>query len=131
MSNELKANLITGRTIQQGRAIEGFKHTDEYTRAAGIVEIDPEDMKNLKIYTGTVVKVSTNFGSVYVRAVLSSNYPHPGLIFIPMGPWANAVLNTDTYSVGMPSFKGVPAIVEPAPEEKVLSAAELMRSLKE
>ncbi len=130
MSAELKANLISGRTIQQGRAIEGYKHTDEYTRAAGIVEIDPEDMKKLKIYTGTVVKVSTEFGSVNVRAVLSSNYPHPGLIFIPMGPWANAIINTDTSSVGMPSFKGVPSVLKPVLEEKVLSAAELMRNLK-
>jgi formylmethanofuran dehydrogenase subunit D len=130
MSAELKANLISGRTIQQGRAIEGYKHTDEYTRAAGIVEIDPEDMKKLKIYTGTVVKVTTEFGSVNVRAVLSSNYPHPGLIFIPMGPWANAIINVDTSSVGMPAFKGVPAVLKPVPEEKVLSAAELMRNLK-
>ena len=129
MASQIKLNLITGRTVDQGRALEGSKHSDAYTRAAGIVELDPEDMKKLKIYTGTVVKVTTAHGSVNVRAVLSQNAPHPGLAFIPMGPWGNAILNVDTYSIGMPSFKGVPATIEPV-EGKVLSALELMHELK-
>jgi formylmethanofuran dehydrogenase subunit D len=129
MASQLKLNLITGRTVAQGRALEGSKHSDDYVRAAGIVELDPEDMKKLKIYTGTVVKVTTPHGSVNVRAVISPNAPHKGLAFIPMGPWGNAVLTTDIYSVGMPSFKGVEAIIEPV-EEKVLSMVELMQELK-
>ncbi|MHA1266185.1 MAG: molybdopterin dinucleotide binding domain-containing protein [Candidatus Helarchaeota archaeon] len=129
MASSIKCNLITGRTVQQGRALEGSKHSDEYTRAAGIVELDPEDMKKLKIYTGTVVKVTTAHGSVNVRAVISPNAPHSGLAFIPMGPWGNAVIDTDIYSVGMPSFKGVEATIEPV-EEKVPSMAELMQQLK-
>ncbi|MHA1648949.1 MAG: molybdopterin dinucleotide binding domain-containing protein [Candidatus Helarchaeota archaeon] len=130
MSSSIQVNLITGRTVQQGRALEGSKHSDEYTRAAGIIELDPEDMRKLKIYTGTVVKVTTAHGSVNVRAILSPNAPHPGLAFIPMGPWGNAVIDTDIYSVGMPSFKGVEATVEPIPEGKVLSALELMHELQ-
>ncbi len=130
MSSVIKCNLITGRTIQQGRAIEGYKHSDEYTRAAGIVELDPDDMKKLRVYTGTVVKVTTDFGTIFVRAVISTNAPHPGVAFIPMGPWANHILNVDIYSVGMPCFKGVPATIEPVPEGKVLTAMELMRELK-
>ncbi|MHA1277150.1 MAG: molybdopterin dinucleotide binding domain-containing protein [Candidatus Helarchaeota archaeon] len=129
MSSSIEVNLITGRTVPQGRALEGSKHSDEYTRAAGIVELDPEDLKKLKIYTGTVVKVTTAHGAVNVRAVLSTNAPHPGLAFIPMGPWGNALIDTDIYSVGMPSYKGVPATVTPV-EEKVLSALELMHELK-
>jgi formylmethanofuran dehydrogenase subunit D len=128
MSTSLKCNLITGRTIAQGRALEGGKHSDEFTRAAGIVELDPKDMKTLRIYTGSVVKVTTAHGVVLVRAVISPDAPHPGLAFIPMGPWGNALINTDIYSVGMPSFKGLEATIEPA-EGKVLSALELMHEL--
>jgi formylmethanofuran dehydrogenase subunit D len=131
MSNSIVLNLITARTIQQGRAIEGSKHSEEYTRAAGILELDPADIKKLKIYTGTVVKVTTAHGSVNVRVIISPNAPHPGLGVIPMGPWGNKVLNADTFSVGMPSFKGVEATVEVAePGEKVMSALELMHTLK-
>lgn len=132
MASLIQVNLITARTVAQGRALEGSKHSDEYTRAAGIVELDPEDIKSLKIYTGTVVKVTTAFGSVNVRAVISQNAPHPGIAHIPMGPWGNHILTVDTYSVGMPSFKGVEATIETAdPGEKVLSALELMHELKE
>lgn len=131
MSSSIQVNLITARTVQQGRAIEGSKHSDEYTRAAGIIEIDPDDIKKLRIYTGTIVKVTTNHGSVNVRAVISKSAPHPGIALIPMGPWGNRILNTDVYSVGMPSFKGVKATIElAAPGEKVKSALELMHELK-
>ncbi|MFX1298282.1 MAG: molybdopterin dinucleotide binding domain-containing protein [Promethearchaeota archaeon] len=131
MASSIQVNLITARTVQQGRAIEGSKHSDEYTRAAGVVELDPEDIKKLKIYTGTIVKVTTAHGSVNVRAVISQSAPHPGLALIPMGPWGNKILSPDIYSVGMPSFKGVEATIElGAPGEKVLSALELMHSLK-
>lgn len=130
MSNSIQVNLITARTVQQGRAIEGSKHSDEYTRAAGIVELDPEDIRKLKIYTGTIVKITTTHGSVNVRAVISQNAPHPGIALIPMGPWGNKIINTDIYSVGMPSFKGVEATIELAESgEKVLSALELMHTL--
>ncbi len=130
MASSIKVNLLTARTVAQGRALEGSKHSDEYTRAAGIVELDPEDMKRLKIYTGTVVKITTAFGSINVRAVISQNAPHPGIAMIPMGPWGNHIINTDTYSVGMPSFKGIEATIDIAdPGEKVLSALELMHDL--
>ncbi len=131
MSSSITLNLITARTVAQGRAIEGSKHSDDYTRAAGIVLLDPADIKKLKIYTGTVVKVTTAFGSVNVRAVISQDAPHPGLAMIPMGPWGNQVLNVDTYSIGMPSFKGVEATIEVIETgERVLSALELMHTLK-
>ncbi|NVM53389.1 MAG: molybdopterin dinucleotide-binding protein [Candidatus Helarchaeota archaeon] len=131
MASSIQINLITARTIQQGRALEGSKHSDKYTRAAGIIELDPEDIKKLKIYTGTIVKVTTAHGSVNVRAVISQNAPHPGLASIPMGPWGNHIITTDVYSVGMPSFKGIEATIEmAAPGEKVLSALELMHELK-
>lgn len=130
MASSIQVNLITARTVAQGRALEGGKHGEEFTRAAGIIELDPADMKKLKIYTGTIVKVTTAFGSVNVRAVISQNAPHPGIGHIPMGPWGNHILNVDSYSIGMPSFKGVEATIEMAePGEKVLSALELMHNL--
>ncbi|HNJ81188.1 MAG TPA: molybdopterin dinucleotide-binding protein, partial [Methanoregulaceae archaeon] len=33
-------NLISGRTIQQGVAMEGGKEKDAYTKACGIIEMD-------------------------------------------------------------------------------------------
>jgi formylmethanofuran dehydrogenase subunit D len=43
----LTANLITGRTVEQGVAIEGWKDKQEYVDAAGFVHIDPSEFKTL------------------------------------------------------------------------------------
>ena len=126
----LNCNLITGRTIDQGRAYEGSKLTDDLTRAAAIVELDPEDLAELNIMTGTVVTVKTEFGEIVVRAVKSPNAPHKGLAFIPMGLWANQIISPETNSIGMPSYKGIPATIEPTPGKKVLGPITIAKSFK-
>jgi len=123
----IEVNLISGRTFMQGVAIEGHKHEDEYVKACGICEIDVSDLKKLKVYPGQSVRVKSDYGSVVVRAVKATQGPHPGLVFIPMGPWANQVTNPNTWSTGMPNFKGVKVTIEPAPNEKVMNGIELVQ----
>ncbi|MBN1214539.1 MAG: molybdopterin dinucleotide-binding protein, partial [Candidatus Lokiarchaeota archaeon] len=55
--------------------------------------------------------------------------PHPGIIFIPMGPWANQIINPSSESCGTPEYKGINARVEAIPDGKVLDALELIRKL--
>lgn len=123
----LDVTLITGRTIAQGEAVETGKELDSYTSSAGICELDPKDMEKIGVKEGETVRVRTEAGEILVKAVKSAQEPHPGIVFIPMGPWANAVVNYDTSSTGMPSFKGVKASIEAAKDEGVLSAMELVR----
>ncbi len=127
MTNSIEANMISGRTFMQGVAIEGHKHEDEYIKACGICEMDVSDLKKLKVYPGQSVRVRSADGEVVVRAVKATQGPHPGLVFIPMGPWANQVTGSKTYSTGMPMFKGVKVTIEPAPNEKVLNGIELIQ----
>ncbi len=122
----MKATLITGRTIKQGMVIES-KDSEMYTDAVAVCEIDPKDMKELRVQDGDTVKVKTDSGSVHVKAVLSSQAPHKGIIFIPMGPWANTITSADTDSVGMPSFKGIEAEITAAKDKRVLSYPELLK----
>ena len=124
---KIQLNLITGRTIQQGVAIEGGKEKPSYREACGIIELDAEDFKKLGIYRNTNVRVTSPHGSVVVKAIDATQGPHPGLGWIPMGPWANSITNPNTYSTGMPTFKGVPVEVEPAPNETVLLGIELVQ----
>jgi formylmethanofuran dehydrogenase subunit D len=123
----ISINLISGRTIQQGASMEGGKDTDKYMKACGIIEIDDSDFKRLEIMKNTNVRVTSEFGNVVVKAVEATQGPHPGVAFIPMGPWANSVISPETYSTGMPTFKGVPITIEPAENEKVLTSIELVR----
>jgi formylmethanofuran dehydrogenase subunit D len=123
----IQVNLISGRTIQQGVAIESGKEKPSYRNACGIIEIDPSDLKKLGAWRNTNVRVTSDYGTVVVKAVEATQGPHPGIAFIPMGPWANAVTSPNTYSTGMPTFKGVPVKVEVAVSEPVLLGIELVQ----
>ncbi len=123
--------LLTGRTITQGVALEGNKTGAENVRAAGICYFDKADLRKLDCMVGTPVKVTTDFGEVVVSSALSEEGPHPGIVFIPMGPWANQVVNPDSQSCGTPTFKGMKAKVEVLKTGKVLNALEIMKKIKE
>ncbi|MDO9539247.1 MAG: molybdopterin dinucleotide binding domain-containing protein [Methanocalculus sp.] len=124
---KISLNLISGRTIQQGVSMEGGKEKKAYTKACGIIEMDSSDMKKLNVWKNTNVRVSSEFGTVIVKAVEATQGPHPGLAYIPMGPWANQIVDPNTYSMGMPTFKGVPIEVEVAINEPIYDSQELVR----
>jgi len=129
LAEGIKVILLTGRTLYQGTDMEAKGKTSrEYWEAAAQVRMDPEDMARIGVKEGDPVRFSTAYGSVVVRAVKSAEAPHPGVVFIPYGPWANMVTNPTTHSTGMPSYKGVDAFVEPAPDERVLELRELLRA---
>ena len=123
---KLRVTLLTGRTIEQGVGKERGKASKEYFESVSICFMDSEDLKRLGIKEKTNVQVSTEHGSVVVKAVKSLRGPHPSVIFIPYGPWANAVVNPETHSIGMPSLKGIPAEVEPAPNKPILMLEKLL-----
>ena len=122
-------NLISGRSIQQGVAIEGGKEKPAYRTAAGIIELDPSDLKKLGAWKNTNVRVTSDYGNVIVKAIETTQGPHPGVGFIPMGPWANSIIDPNTYSTGMPTFKGTPVKVDVAMNEPVLLGIELVQKL--
>jgi len=123
----IQVNLISGRSVQQGVAIEGGKEKPAYRTAAGIIELDPSDLKKLGAWKSTNVRVTSDYGNVVVKAIETTQGPHPGLAFIPMGPWANTIIDPNTYSTGMPTFKGTPVKVDVAMNEPVLLGIELVQ----
>jgi formylmethanofuran dehydrogenase subunit D len=125
-NSELQVTLITGRTIDQGVGKEKGKASEEYGDSVSICYIDAEDLKKLGTKEKRTVLVSTAYGSVVVKAIKSPRSPHQGIIFMPYGPWANAVVNPETHSIGMPSLKGIPADVRPAQDRPVLDLRELL-----
>jgi formylmethanofuran dehydrogenase subunit D len=123
----LTVTLLTGRTLRQGQGKEYGKLSERYWKNVAICEIDPDDMKRLAMKDGKPVKVITKHGSVTLRAVKSLRGPHSGMIFVPYGPWASIIVDSETHGTGMPSFKGIQAVIEPAVDgEKVLTLQELL-----
>ncbi|MCW3129718.1 MAG: hypothetical protein N2V75_06455 [Methanophagales archaeon] len=123
-----KVNLISGRTIVQGQNLDN-KLSEEYFNEVATCEMNKADMEKLGVTGGDSVKVKTSYGEVVVRAKEKEGTPE-GVIFIPMGPWANAVVSGDTHGAGMPQYKGIDAEIEPT-EEEVLHIKELMKRYME
>jgi formylmethanofuran dehydrogenase subunit D len=127
LKGKLKVTLLTGRTIEQGVGKEAGKGTQGYFESTTMCYMDEGDMNKLGIKNNTHIQVTTPNGSVVLRAVKYPRGAMPGLIYIPYGPWANAIVSNETTSIGMPSFKGTPAEVEPAPDKPVLTLKELLK----
>jgi len=126
---KLKVMLLTGRTLRQGQGKEYGKLSERYWKSVAICEIDPDDLKKLGIKENASVKVTTDYGSVVVRAVKSLRAPHAGRVFVPYGPWASVIVNPKTHGTGMPSLKGVEATIEPAESpDRVLTMPELLQT---
>lgn len=125
---KIKVNLISGRTAAQGANLEAKTHKG-YFDACAYCELSPVDLERLGASEGDSLKVNTEFGDVVVFAKTNEGNPE-GLAFIPMGPWANAVLSPDTHGCGMPGFKGVPAEIEVTDEEP-LDMKSLMKKYRE
>lgn len=123
----LRVVLLTGRTMKQGQGKEYGKLSERYWKSVAICEMDPDDMKQLDVKENNNVRITTDYGSVIVRAAKSLRAPHRGAVFVPYGPWANVIANPRTHGTGMPSFKGILAEIEPALNEKVLGLEELIK----
>ena len=95
--------LISGRTRAQAHGLHKGAGSKEHLEATSYVEICKEDMARLKIEEGQIVRLHSQVGSVDVPA-RSGDLP-TGLLFIPMGPTANALVGPETFGTGMPAFK--------------------------
>lgn len=124
---KLEVTLLTGRTIDQGTGKEYGKLTREYFESVTICQMDPEDMERLGVRANENIMVTTNYGSVVVKAIPSTKAPHRKIAFIPYGPWVNLVMNPQTHGTGMPSLKGISAEIKPARDEEVLPLLELLK----
>ena len=118
--------VITGRTTDQGITIDE-KLSNEYMRAVSICEMNEKDMKKIGVKEGDRVLVKTELGEVvlYVKKAEEEDLQPPeGIVFIPMGPYANRVVGILTGS-GTPQYKGVKATVEKT-NKNVLSIEEII-----
>ncbi|MDP6627687.1 MAG: molybdopterin dinucleotide binding domain-containing protein [Methanopyri archaeon] len=123
----IKCTLVTVRTARQGETMEMGKLTPEYQEECSTVLMDEDDMNRLRVKEDAIVKVTTKVGSVELRVRSTMN--SPGVIAVPLGPWANALIPTDTSHTGMPSYKGIPAEVSTSMGRGITSLDKLLGDL--
>ncbi|MCJ7443906.1 MAG: molybdopterin dinucleotide-binding protein [Methanotrichaceae archaeon] len=121
-----KAIMISGRTLAQGAGCES-KMTQEYFQAVSICSFSEADYKSLVQAEEKNVLIRSRFGQAVLSARMDSGLPE-GIIFIPMGPWANVLVGPDTGGCGMPQYKGVEVEVE-ATASKVLDIRALFSDI--
>ncbi|MFW9768539.1 MAG: molybdopterin dinucleotide binding domain-containing protein [Candidatus Thorarchaeota archaeon] len=126
----VKALVTSGRTLKQGRGMEIGKLSSEYFEEVSVCEMDQVTFDALGIEAGDPVRVETIHGSVIVTSRLDRR-AEPGVVFIPCGPYANAITGSDTEGTGMPDFKSIRAQIFPAKGKKVLSVKELLKKMVE
>ncbi|MFX1481744.1 MAG: molybdopterin dinucleotide binding domain-containing protein [Promethearchaeota archaeon] len=121
----VKAIVTSGRTLKQGRGMEIGKFSSEYFDEVSVCEMDKVTFDALGIEEGDPVRVETIHGQVVVRSRLDRR-AEPGVVFIPCGPYANAITGIDTEGTGMPDYKNIQAQLFSAKGESVLSVKELL-----
>jgi formylmethanofuran dehydrogenase subunit B len=118
-----ECTLNTGRTIEQGVALELGKTSQDYYQAVATASIDEREMEELGLEENGAVRISTDLGSVVVRC--RKTRLDPGQVFIPSGPWANALISPETSGTGMPRYKGVKVQVSRT-EENLTTLGDLL-----
>jgi len=122
----VKCILNTGRTVPQGTAVE-HKGSDSYRSVASTCFLNPVDMMMLGIENGGRVMITSPDGHVVLTA-RSTEGVTQGEIFVPIGPYANHIISSETHGTGMPDFKSQAVDVEPT-EEPTLSVGKLMEEI--
>jgi len=122
----MKVILNTGRTVWQGEAIESGKDLKMYVDYAAVCNMSANQFEELGIKEGDNVEILTEHGDVVLKSVKAKEALPEGMVYVPMGPWANRVVKPDTESTAMPSFKGVPVELV-ATDKPVLDMPTLMK----
>lgn len=113
----LEVILTTGRTIKQGITLAGKKLSEDAQKATAIGYLDPQDMFALSLKDQDRIKIKTSEGEMIIAVEESPNAPHPGIIFIPLGIYANWLTKPGEAGIGVPKYKGLKAVIRPTKEE--------------
>lgn len=111
---KISATLITGRSFGQGIGKEYGRFSEKYLYVAKSCEMNPWDMETLGVKRGSRVRIKGKYGEIIARVTDPTQDLQQGMIFMPYGRWANALVDSETHGTGMPSFKGIPVELEPS-----------------
>lgn len=127
MGEQYTLTMITHRAIEEGIAMEIGKTSPEYFEACSLIEMNELDMDILGITERTNVRVTSESGQVIVKAIIGEQTCEQGLCHIRQGVWANQIVPSRTQSTGAPQYSGFQVTVQPAPDERIQSALELIQ----
>lgn len=109
----MKMILIPGRSAKQGTTLNQGKLKDEYLAVTSTLEMNPDDMRDLKLEDGDSVRLSNAVGETVVKCIAKKPGDLPsGTLFIPYGPPSSQLMESDTAGSGMPLSKHMEVEIE-------------------
>jgi formylmethanofuran dehydrogenase subunit D len=99
----------------------------DFFKAVSICHLSVNDFKSLGLSEGKNVLIKNDYGQVVLSAKIDAGLPD-NMVFIPMGPWANAIVGMETGGCGTPHFKGLEVDVA-ATDSPVLNIRELISGM--
>ncbi len=118
--------MISGRTLAQGANCES-KMSPDFLKAVSLCHLSKEDYESLCLSEGKNVLLKNEFGETVLLPQVDAELRR-GMVFIPMGPWANVLIGPETGGRGTPQFKGVEIEVE-ATNSPVLDIRDLFPNI--
>lgn len=79
MAKKITLNMITQRSVEEGVGIVSGKMSPEYFEACSIIEMHDDDVQALGLFPNQLVKVTSECGSVIVKAVKGRQTLYPAL----------------------------------------------------
>lgn len=119
--------MISGRTLAQGANCES-KMSEDFFKAASSCYLSQEDYDLLGLSDGKNILLKNEFGKTVLSPRVDDGLQR-GIVFIPMGPWANILIGPDTGGCGTPQFKGVEIDIE-ATNSPILDIRELFGDIQ-
>jgi formylmethanofuran dehydrogenase subunit D len=102
--------MNAGRTTKQGQQVSAGKFLDDYKTTVGTMIMHPDDMNDIGVSSGSVVRVRSLWGEATFICVAGKT--PSGMIFIPYGPPTCRLMGQYTDGTGMPLSKGWEVEVE-------------------
>lgn len=126
----MKVIINTARTPLQGEVIKGGKKlTDRYEEQAAYCLLNPDDAASIQVKEGDNVLVKSGGEEVVLKARTTTDVQSGGTM-IPLGPWANRIIDICTFNTGSPYYKGNVGEVEKT-DRSVKSIFEIMMLYRE
>ncbi|NMB85448.1 MAG: molybdopterin dinucleotide-binding protein [Methanothrix sp.] len=123
----MRAIMISGRTLAQGANCES-KMSEDFFKAASSCHLSKEDYDLLGLSDGKNILLKNEFGKTVLSPRVDDGL-RKGIVFVPMGPWANILIGPDTGGCGTPQFKGVEIDIE-ATNSPIMDIRELFGSVQ-
>lgn len=113
---EYNIKIVTYRDIFQIAACEEDRFSGECVGLSAEIILDETEMKRMGIKDDTNVRLSSNWGSVVVKAKASPRNEQTGVGFMVNSPWSNALVSGDTTDC-IPDFKNIDAKISVSRDE--------------